>query len=416
MAGHLLRREGLRHQRRVRDDGLYAGLLHKAADEVIDRILVRSVVHQDEGVRRGENLLNTRVSFCGEEDSGPAREIPRGDKKDNCSDRHRDLMRSDQTRQAVGGRYVGFLRRVVDGSAEEHHQGGHDGKGADERTNDTFGKHHAHVGTNLQAHKTEHQQSHDSSERRREDRGSRLSYGSVRRQDRCTPVSVLVLLLPVPVKKDDAIVEREHRLQNSADEISGYRDGGQQSVGAHIEDNRQASRDENDDGFEPRLCHDEEHRHNDYGGENHDRDGRSGTVLAGLNDAVASEAVADLLAECFLVHRLGDIKIEECVGAVGAVTTSGVVHIGVRLQERTDAGHLLRANPLKHHVHISAGHLRGAELGVDDFQSAFHLRVIGQVLGQVSIDVHTGHQNAADNRQRHRNRKQYIMEGTRIQS
>ena len=54
-------------------------------------------------------------------------------------------------------------------------------------------------------------------------------------------------------------------------------------------------------------------------------------------------------------------------------------------------------------MHVRSGHLRcGAKLIHHDRQTLLHLRVIGQVLGHVGIDIRVEHHNTADDRQCYR--------------
>jgi len=51
-------------------------------------------------------------------------------------------------------------------------------------------------------------------------------------------------------------------------------------------------------------------------------------------------------------------------------------------------------------MYIRTGHLRRrTELGGDDLQTAFHLRVIGQILGHICVDIHMEYHHNADGSQ-----------------
>ena len=92
VVGHLLRRERLTHQRRVRDHRLNTRLRHEVIDEAIDRVFILGVIHEHKGIRRRENFLYLRLGFRREEDSRAAGKEPRDEEKQDTSDGHRQFM------------------------------------------------------------------------------------------------------------------------------------------------------------------------------------------------------------------------------------------------------------------------------------------------------------------------------------
>ena len=142
---------------------------------------------------------------------------------------------------------------------------------------------------------------------------------------------MFVLLLAIPVEEDDTVVEREDRLEDRTNEIGRDGDRRQERVGAHIQDDSQEGRHEYDDRFEPGLRHDEEDEHDHDRRDDHDGDRGRGAILAGLYDAVATETVADLLAELFLVHRLGHVEVEDGVGTIVRITISDALYVWIGL-------------------------------------------------------------------------------------
>ena len=261
-------------------------------------------------------------------------------------------------RHSVRRRDVRFLRRSVDRAAEEQHQCRHGGEGTDQRTYNTLGQHDTHVRAYLQTHETEHQQSYDSREGRRQDGRCSFANSPVGGDDCRSAIGMLILLLTIPVQQHDAVVEREHGLQDRTDEVrrDGYRR--QQSVRTHVQHYRQQGCHEDDDGFKPRLSHDEKHQHDHHRRDNHHRHRRRRTVLAGLHYAVATETGADLLAQLLLINGFRHVEIKDGVRAVARIAIGDALHVGIGLQQRSDTRNLFGTHTFEHHMHVRPGHLR----------------------------------------------------------
>ena len=85
--------------------------------------------------------------------------------------------------------------------------------------------------------------------------------------------------------------------------------------------------------------------------------------------------------------------------AVRVIPVRHALYIRIAFQQGSDTRYLIRSDTFEHHMNIRARHLRGrAKLVRDDLQAAFHLRIIRQVFGHVSIDIRMEHQYTAYHR------------------
>ena len=240
-------------------------------------------------------------------------------------------MPRDEPCQTVRRRHIGFLRGLVDGLTEKHHQRRHRREGADERTNHAFSQHHAHVRTDLQPHETQHQQTDYGRQRRRENRRCGFLDSPVRRQYCGLTVGMFVLLLAIAVQQYNTVVQRQHGLQDRTDEVRRDRDGRQQGIRAHVQQDRKTRGHKDHHRLKPTLRHHKKHHHDQHRRENHHRDRRRRTVLARLHHAVSAETVTDLLAEGFLIHGLRYVKVKERISAVRRIAVRHPAHIFVTL-------------------------------------------------------------------------------------
>ena len=217
---------------------------------------------------------------------------------------------------------------------------------------------------------------------------------------------MLVLLLTVTVEHHDTVVQREYRLKDRTDKIGRDRHRRQQRVRTHIQHNRQQCRHQDDHRFEPALRHHKQHNHDQHGSENHHGNRRCRSVLAGLHHAVTTETGAYLLTQGFLINGFRHVQVKHRIRTVRRITIRDTVHILITFQQRPYTRYLIRSQPFEHNMDIRTRHLsRGTELSHHDLQTAFHLRVIRQVLRHIGIDVHMERHKPAYDSQCHRDRK-----------
>ena len=82
---------------------------------------------------------------------------------------------------------------------------------------------------------------------------------------------LVTLLLTIAIEQHDAVVEREHHLQDRSDIVGGDADAGQQGIGAHVEQDGNAGGEEYDKRLDPRLRHDNQYDQDERGCDDDDR-------------------------------------------------------------------------------------------------------------------------------------------------
>ena len=163
---------------------------------------------------------------------------------------------------------------------------------------------------------------------------------------------MFILLLAISIQQHDAIIQREHRLQDRSNKIGSDRYRRQKRIRTHIEHDSQTRRDQNHHRFEPRLGHQEEHQSYQHRRDNHHRDRGCGAILTGLYHAIASKTIADLFSQRLLVHRFRHIQVKDGVGAIGTIAIGDAMNIRIGLQQGPDTRYLLGFKPIEHHMHI----------------------------------------------------------------
>ena len=89
MVSHFCRRQGLGHQRRIRNHQVNTRLRQQTVHQTVHRVFVLGVIDQHKRIRTRENLFDLRLGFRGKEDRRLTTQIPGSEEEDHRAHRHR---------------------------------------------------------------------------------------------------------------------------------------------------------------------------------------------------------------------------------------------------------------------------------------------------------------------------------------
>ena len=267
---------------------------------------------------------------------------------------------------------------------------------ANQAANHALSKHDTHVHTDAQAHEAEHQQAHYRSHCRADDRTIRTLDGEVHRLYR---IGMRFFLLAVSVRKNNAIIDTEHHLQNGGNTIGSDTHRRQESIGTHIEQNGHARCAQINKRLHPRLCHKKQDGYNQKGSNNHYRNGRSSTILSCLYQLHLRMCFTNLLTERFLIHRLIHIELVKRMGAIFRCLYCRFIYIRQGRQGIAKSRFLFLRKSTTHQTDTRHGYVSFAKLSGHHLQTAAHLRVSGKVLGHVRVNMYKEHPHRRTNHQ-----------------
>ena len=242
-------------------------------------ILILVGIEQNHGIGLGEDIRNGvfHIQRVGGADL-TLEQIAAQEQKERH--RHHGLTEFEaEAGQPVQGD-IGFLfEGLVDQAFAHQDQTGENGQHADHTQQYALGKHHADVKTDLEVHKYQHDQTHDSGQTAAADGSECLLPGVGHSQH---PVLRQQKLLPVAVHHNDGVVHGQHHLQDRRNGEGGHGDTAQENIGAHIQDYSDPQGCQEQERFCPGRTHGAQDTQTQYQRHRHDPEGQ----LAGIGTVI----------------------------------------------------------------------------------------------------------------------------------